>query len=169
VLVGLAPANARGLDWYDGMSDDNVREYSTADQDEVELIAQLAGRAVRTAADPESLIDDLRSQMSEPDRRFAASVMYRRLLTDSYAEALRPGPYGWIDDVLAFREDWGFALDTITGPVRFWHGADDTFSPTSHSLWLAGQIPQAEVHVQRNAAHFGAVEVLPRILAWLTA
>jgi pimeloyl-ACP methyl ester carboxylesterase len=130
---------------------------------------EMIALAVRTAADPESLIDRLRDQASEPDLRFMQSVMYRRLLSASYAEALRVGPYGWIDDIMAFRGDWGFALDRIVPPVRLWHGADDTFSPASHSRWLADRIPRAEVHVQHGAAHFAAVEVLPRILAWLTA
>ena len=167
VLVGLAPSNAEGLDWYEGMSADNVREYSTADQDAAELMEELTERAAATVADPESLLEDLRSQMLKPDLDFVQSVDYRRLLAASYAEALRAGPYGWIDDALAFRHEWGFDLKTITRPVLLWHGADDTFSPTGHSVWLAGQIPGAEVRVVTHTAHFGALEELPRILNWL--
>lgn len=169
VLVGIAPSNATGLDWFDGMADDNVREYSTADSDFAILIERLRVRAERTVSDPESLIDFLRTQMAEPDRRVTDSLALRRLFADTYTEALRHGPGGWIDDVLAFRKDWGFDLDAITSPVRLWHGADDTFSPASHARWLASKIPGAEVQVQRDAAHFSAVEVLPEILAWLTA
>jgi pimeloyl-ACP methyl ester carboxylesterase len=169
VLVGLAPANAAGLDWYEGMSPENARNHATGERGDAELMREMIDLAVRTAADPEGFIDELRAQASEPDLRFMDSVMYRRLLTASYTEALRIGPYGWLDDILAFRGDWGFALDHIIPPVRLWHGAADTFSPASHSKWLADRIPRAEVHVQHGAAHFGAVEVLPRILAWLTA
>ncbi len=97
------------------------------------------------------------------------SVMYRRMFSASYREALRGGPYGWIDDVLAFRTEWGFELDDIPGRVHLWHGAQDTFSPVGHSLWMASRIRQAEVQVERNAAHFTAVEILPRVLSWLTA
>lgn len=169
VLVGLAPANAAGLDWYEGMSAENARNHASAERGDAQLMREMIALAVRTTADPESLIEQLRTQASEPDLRFMQSVMYRRLLSASYAEALRVGPYGWIDDILAFRGDWGFALDRIVPPVRLWHGADDTFSPASHSRWLAARIPRAEVHVQYGAAHFAAVEVLPKILAWLTA
>jgi pimeloyl-ACP methyl ester carboxylesterase len=169
VLVGLAPSNAPGLNWYEGMSEGNARSHSTARRSTAELMRSMTALAAQTAADPESLIEELSTQMSEPDLRFMRSVMYRRLLSASYAEALRVGPYGWIDDVLAFRYDWGFELGAIARPVRLWHGAEDTFSPASHSRWLADRIPAAEVHVQNNAAHFAAVEVLPRILAWLTA
>jgi pimeloyl-ACP methyl ester carboxylesterase len=69
---------------------------------------------------------------------------------------------------MAFRSDWGFALDTIIRLVRLWHGARDTFSPASHSRWLAQRIPLAEVQVQHGAAHFAAMEVLPQILGRLT-
>jgi len=169
VLVGLAPANAEGLDWFEGMSDGNVEEYSTADQSVADLTAGLKAQASRTAANPESLIEALRPQMSGPDLKFVQSTLFRRLLSASYEEALRAGPFGWIDDVLAFRADWGFRLADITNPVLLWHGADDTFSPAQHSRWLADQIPGAVVAVQDNAAHFAAVEVLPTILGWLTA
>jgi pimeloyl-ACP methyl ester carboxylesterase len=169
VLVGLAPSNAGGLDWFDGMAAGNVRDYATAARDTFELTEELRARAARTVADPESLLEALHEQMSPPDRRVITSVAYRRLLSQSYAEALRAGPYGWIDDVLALRDDWGFSLDEIRGPVRLWHGADDTFSPPKHSLWLARQIPGAEVQVQSDTAHFGALEVLPRMLNWLAA
>jgi pimeloyl-ACP methyl ester carboxylesterase len=168
VLVGLAPSNAAGLDWFDGMSDDNVREYSTADADQTVLVERLRRRAERTVRDPESLLELVRTQMAEPDRRVVDSAVFRRLLSQTYAEALRDGPYGWIDDVLALRGDWGFALDTITTPVLLWHGKDDTFSPINHTWWLANRIPGAEVQVQTVTAHFGAFEILPRILARLT-
>ncbi|GIF72917.1 alpha/beta fold hydrolase [Asanoa siamensis] len=166
-LVGLAPSNAAGLDWFDGMAADNVRGYSTADRDRSILAEHLRLRADRIIRDPESLLEFLRTQMAESDRRVVDSAVFRRLLTQTYAEGLRCGPYGWIDDVLALRDDWDFPFDAIAGRVLLWHGKDDTFSPINHLWWLANRIPGAEVRVQTDSAHFGAVEVLPRILAWL--
>jgi pimeloyl-ACP methyl ester carboxylesterase len=96
-------------------------------------------------------------------------VAIRRLLAETYVEALRDGPYGWIDDVFALRSGWGFDLARIAVPVRLWHGELDSLSPVSHSRWLATRIPGAEVQVQAGLAHFGAVEILPQILAWLKA
>jgi pimeloyl-ACP methyl ester carboxylesterase len=169
VLVGLAPTDAAGLDWFQGMSAANANTHTTAKRDTVRLTHEMRELAAQTAADPESLIESLRTQASPPDLRFMQSVIYRRMLADSYADALEIGPYGWLDDILAFRDYWGFELDAIERPVRLWHGAHDTFAPASHSRWLATRIPRAEVHVQYGAAHFAAMEVLPRILAWLTA
>jgi pimeloyl-ACP methyl ester carboxylesterase len=169
VLVGLAPADALGLHWYDGMASENVEEYSTADQDSRTLIERLRLRAERILRNPETLIDQLRSEMHPSDQRIVDDPGIRRKLHATYREAVRHGAAGWIDDVLAFRHSWGFDLETISTPIRLWHGADDTFSPVGHSWWLASQIPGAEMQLQRDAAHFAAMEVLPEILAWLAS
>jgi pimeloyl-ACP methyl ester carboxylesterase len=169
VLVGIAPFDANGLDWLGGMTDANVREYETADSDWSKHVERLRLLADRARRDPESMVDVLKTQMTDPDLRVVDDIAIRRLLTETYVEALRQGPFGWIDDVSAFRSGWGFRLPEITGPVLLWHGADDNFSPVSHARWLAGQIPGAEIQIQARTAHFGAVEVLPEILSWLVA
>ncbi|MET7750824.1 alpha/beta hydrolase [Micromonospora sp. NPDC005367] len=168
VLVGLAPADAPDLDWYGGMTDENVDEHTLGDADTAELRDMLTVRAKDVQRDPMTLLEFLRPQLTEPDIRVVDDVVIRRLLTDMYAEALRHGPEGWIDDVLAVHRSWGFDLGAIRLPVRLWHGEQDRFSPVSHSRWLAARIPTAEVQVQPGAAHFGAVEILPQTLAWLT-
>ena len=91
------------------------------------------------------------------------------MLIETYAEALRTSDYGWIDDVLAFCSPWGFDPATVRVPVLLWHGASDVLSPVSHARWLADRIPSAAVVVQAGAAHFGALDVLPDILRWLSA
>ncbi|SCF39757.1 Pimeloyl-ACP methyl ester carboxylesterase [Micromonospora mirobrigensis] len=168
VLVGLAPAGAPDLDWYSGMTDGNVDDFGLADEDAAELKLSLTERARNAQRDPMTLLEVLRPQLSESDIRVVDDVTIRRLLTDMYAEALRHGPDGWIDDVLALRRAWDFDLGAIRAPVRLWHGEQDRFSPVAHSRWLADRIANAEVQVQPGAAHFGAVEILPQTLAWLT-
>jgi len=167
VLVSVAPADAHGLDWYDGMAGSNVEEYTRARQGADVLAAELSARSELIREDPESLLQFLEPELTAPDRRILRDPGIRRLLTGTYAEALRQGPEGWIDDVLALRESWGFALTKISVPVLLWHGADDVFSPVAHTLWLASQIPSAQIEVEHGAAHFDAVKVLPRILAQL--
>jgi pimeloyl-ACP methyl ester carboxylesterase len=167
ILVGLAPADAQELDWFGGMTDTNVHAYTAANVDRSRLVERLRLQADRARRDPESLVDVLRGQMTDPDLRVVDNIVIRRLLAEAYAEALRHSPYGWIDDVLALRSDWGFAPQRIEPPVLLWHGADDNFNPASHTRWLASRIPGAEARVQAQTAHFGAVQVLPEMLAWL--
>ncbi|MGC4870125.1 alpha/beta fold hydrolase [Micromonospora sp. DT53] len=167
VLVGLAPAGAPDLDWYAGMAESNVEDFGQADEDLAELTLNLKVRADEARRDPMTLLDFLRPQLPDEDIRVVDDIAIRRLLTDMYSEALRHGPEGWIDDVLAIRRGWAFDLGAIRAEVRLWHGEQDRFSPVEHSHWLASRIPRAEVQVQAGAAHFGAVEILPQTLTWL--
>jgi pimeloyl-ACP methyl ester carboxylesterase len=163
-LVGLAPSDAE-VDWYDGMAPMNVDEYAMVDNGPSAVRADLARRAAEVRNDPESLLRLLRPELTGRDLRVVENVSIRHQLADTYAEALRHGAEGWIDDVLAFRQPWGFDLSSIKQPVLLWHGADDRFSPAQHTRWLAGQISNSALTVQTGAAHFGALEILPSVLA----
>ena len=170
VLVSLAPYNARGLDWYAGMNDYNVREYTAADADADMDFHSLRGWAEAARQDPRHMIESLRSDLCEFDHRVVGDVALRRLLLDTYREGLRQGAEGWMDDVIAFRRPWGFELSDIRSRTLFWHGADDRFSPVEHTFWLHGQITggaRAELHIQPEIGHFGAFEVLPEVLSWI--
>jgi pimeloyl-ACP methyl ester carboxylesterase len=166
VLVSLAPWAAEGLDWFAGMAESNVREFTTAAAEPESLIRELAQTA-RIKADPTSHVTTLGPEMPEADRRVVADTGIRALLAKNFAEALRHSAAGWIDDALAFCSPWGFNLSDIRVPVLLWHGEDDVFSPAAHARWLADQIPTAELWVRPDTAHFGALEVVPDVLSWL--
>lgn len=169
VLVTIAPPEAEGLNWLDGMTKSNVREYQAAAKGRKDIteFTEAAAHAIR--AEPATLLASLNAELPQPDRRVVADRGIRSLLLETYTEALRWSAYGWIDDTLAFCSPWGFDPATVTIPVLLWHGANDNFSPVSHARWLAERIPTAAVIVQANAAHFGAFDVLPDILQWLSS
>lgn len=169
VLVSIAPVSAPDLDWFAGMNEANIAEYNAADVDYEELVARLTLRAELAMIDPDSMVQFLEPQMSDSDRHIVEDISFRRLLHANYQEALRPGPHGWIDDALAFRQPWGFPLHAIRTEVKLWHGLSDTFSPVEHTRWLRRQLVNAKVsiQIQPNAAHFDAMPVLPEILTWL--
>lgn len=168
VLVGLAPANAAELNWYAGMVNSNIDEYNAA-ADRADLVRRLELLGGRTMMDPENLIEHLWVEMTEADRSIVGDAAMRKQLLATYAEALKHGPYGWIDDVLALRHDWGFDPAEIHEdiPVLLWHGAEDNFSPASHTEWLARRIKSAQLQVAPGRAHFAAMEILPDMLPWL--
>jgi pimeloyl-ACP methyl ester carboxylesterase len=99
-------------------------------------------------------------------------VAIQQLLTETYAEAVRHGAQGWIDDTIALRSPWLFELSAIEVPVLIWHGQDDVFSPVRHARWLADQIragregARVAVMIEQNAAHFDAFEMVPDVLVW---
>lgn len=168
-LVGLAPAGAEGLDWFAGMTPANVTEYSTARLGHQAVAERLEMAAARIRADPGGMIAHLYADLTEFDRQVVADAGIRKMLVSNFAEGLRRSAHGWIDDVMAFTSPWGFDPGQIVVPALLWHGADDRFAPADHGRWLGGRIPGAIGIVDPGQSHFGALDILPRALAWLAS
>ncbi|WP_329277381.1 alpha/beta fold hydrolase [Streptomyces sp. NBC_01451] len=166
-LVGLAPRDAEGLDWFAGMAPSNVSEFQTAFTDPERFVARLIPRSAAIRSDPTKLLEDLRLELTDDDRMIVSDNAIRSMLLRNYREALRTSPYGWIDDALALTGPWGFDPAQIDVPVLLWHGGKDVFSPASHSSWLAARIPGATAVLEPAAAHFAALRALPAALNWL--
>lgn len=166
-LVTLAPRDAEGLDWYEGMSAFNVDEFRTAFKDPERFMARLIPRSHAIRSDPAKLLEQIRQDLTDDDCRIVSDNGIRSMLMRNYVEALRTSPYGWIDDALALTGPWGFDPADIRTPVLLWHGVQDVFSPAAHSSWLAERIPQATCVLEPAAAHFAALRALPDVLGWL--
>lgn len=153
-MVTVAPYGAPGLDWFDGMAQINLDEFGAALEGEETLRAWMAGEGEEYRhVTGEQLAASLGEAIPEVDRA---------VLTGDEAEkqaagirrALEHGFDGWVDDDLAFARPWGFALDTITRPVRIWQGELDRLVPVSHGRWLADQIPGARFAMAPGMGHF---------------
>ncbi|MDT6987634.1 alpha/beta fold hydrolase [Streptomyces lusitanus] len=166
-MVGLAPRDARGLNWFAGMAPSNVTEFRTAVSDPERFAAGIIPRSARIRDDPARLLEELRADLTADDRLIVSDNTVRSMLLRNYREALGTSPYGWIDDALALTGPWGFDPASIKVPVLLWHGQEDVFSPASHSAWLAERIPRATAVLEPSAAHFAALRALPRVLEWL--
>ncbi|WP_329518597.1 alpha/beta fold hydrolase [Spirillospora sp. NBC_01491] len=158
-LAGMAPRDAAGLDWTAGMMAGN----------QVSAIAALLGRAavhthlsaVGSAAPP---------ALPEAEQTVLARPAIRDMLGAAFAEAMRPGLDGWVDDVVAlWGSPWGFDAASVGVPVRIWHGAQDSVVPVAHGEWLAGRIPGATLVRQEDAGHAGHFDATPATLEWLLA
>ena len=57
-------------------------------------------------------------------------------LVAGYAEGLRTGVDGWLDDDLAFVKPWGFEPSQLSVPVFVWQGSEDLMVPIAHGQWL---------------------------------
>jgi pimeloyl-ACP methyl ester carboxylesterase len=169
VLVGLAPFDAKGLDWFAGMAGANVRDYSAASQSAANVSRSLVPQAESIRADPGRLFARLDPDMPQSDRHVVMNLAIRTMLMANFAEALRESPDGWVDDVVALSRPWGFDPADITVPVLLWHGEHDVFVPAAHTRWLADRISGARAVVHPGAAHFGSLEILPEVLSWLVS
>lgn len=167
VLCSLAPRDAEGLDWKLGMAHSNVEAYQNVEKDLDALIATLNARAGRVRNNSEGLLKVLWPELVDQDKAVVGDIALRQIIARIHAEALKDTAEGWIDDVIALGNPWGFDLSDISAPVKLWAGGDDVFSPVGHTRWLAKRIERAEVEIEPSSAHFRSVEVLPKILTWI--
>ncbi|GHA59768.1 alpha/beta hydrolase [Streptomyces tauricus] len=168
-LASLAPPSSEGLNWFEGMAESHVEEYTGALTDPVDFAERLASRAAGIRTDPAQFLASIRDGLTESDRRIVSAPAVSDMLLRGYREALRTSAYGWLDDNLALLSHWGFDPARITRPVLLWHGAEDTFSPVGHFEWLARNIPRARPVLDPKGGHFSALEALPDVLDWLCA
>ena len=152
--AGLAPYGAEGLDWFGGMNAGGAAS----------LRAALAGRAAKEAY-----------EASDPpfDPAMFTAADYAALegawawLNSVVGPAQAAGPGGLIADDLAYVAPWGFDVAQIRCPVLLLHGAADRVVPCSHSEWLAGQIPGAELRLRPDDGHISILNSGEAALEWL--
>jgi pimeloyl-ACP methyl ester carboxylesterase len=153
VIAGVAPWDADGLDFLAGMGEQNIDEFALALQGEAAirpgLTAEAASLREATVAD---LVKGLDTLLPEVDRAVLTDE-YGADLTANFAEALRRGVDGWLDDDLAFVRPWGFSLADIAVPSFVWQGSEDLMVPFTHGQWLAGHIPGVTAHLETGEGH----------------
>jgi pimeloyl-ACP methyl ester carboxylesterase len=170
-VVGPAPFDAEGLDWFAGMSAGNVEGFTRACEGEAAyrpLVERLAREAVASVEAgqlpippdydlPDTDLAALRGRLLEPGHRQRTRMAYLG------------GVDGWIDDVIAMTRSWGFHLSQITVPVSVWYGPMDVLSPRGHAEWLLAHVPGAERRELPTGGHLLGDRDLDSLYAWLTA
>jgi pimeloyl-ACP methyl ester carboxylesterase len=152
-LAGVAPYPAEGLDWLDGMGQDNLDEFGATLAGRETLERYLREQAdAMLAADPDAIADTLRSLLSPPDAAVLTGE-FAAYLAEATRRAIGERLDGWIDDDFVFMNPWGFELDEIRVPVQLLHGAQDRFVPITHGEWLAGRIPGVDAHLSAEDGH----------------
>lgn len=73
--------------------------------------------------------------------------------TDQYAEAVRQGPWGAVDDELAQLGDWGFEPEAIASPTAIFYDPFETVLPPQHPQWLADHIPNSTLVITHTLGH----------------
>ena len=153
VISGVAPYGLADLDWIAGMGDDNVAEFGAALLGEPTLRPFLEeARGHLKDTDAAGIIASLDSLLPDVDKAVLTDE-FGEDMAASFAEALRHGVDGWVDDDLAFTEPWGFTLDEISGPVMIWQGSLDLMVPFAHGQALASRIARASVHLEEGEGH----------------
>ncbi len=164
-LAGVAPYDAVGLDWSDGMGVENVEDFVAAAQ----------GATIYQALLEETLPPVFKATRDDIEAAFGSLVtdVDAAYLTDDFADYVarsfrRSGEQGVVgarDDGLALVAPWGFDLATITVPVAVWQGRQDAMVPFAHGQWLAEHVAGATAHLFEDEGHLSLFSQLDRLLA----
>lgn len=163
-LAGVAPYDAPGLDWADGMGPENVRDFEAAVAGREAFAAIAAEQAEElatvTAAD---LVAAFGGLVDEVDAAALSDDMGASVAA-SFNHAVAQGPGGMVEDTLQIVRPWGFELAHITVPVAVWQGAHDKMVPFAHGKWLAEAIPGARPHLYDDEGHISLGAKMDEIL-----
>jgi pimeloyl-ACP methyl ester carboxylesterase len=167
-LASLAPYGADGLDYFDGMGQENA--------DDIRLtLADEASARMKTEKDREELLatpatDAVKAMESllTPTDAMALRGDLAEYLTSSAQDGLAPGSQGWWEDNCTIWP-WGFDLASITVPVLLLHGRQDMFVPFGHGEWLAAHIPGVQARLTDDDGHLTLLRNrVPEVHAWLS-
>jgi pimeloyl-ACP methyl ester carboxylesterase len=168
-IAGVAPYDAEGLAFLDGMGEENHDEFGAA------LEGEEALRPYLELARPELLeitgdrIFDQMASLIPPVDRESLTGEYGDFLAHGFRQAVSVGVAGWMDDDLAFTRPWGFDVSEISVPTFVWQGSDDLMVPFAHGQWLAEHVPGAVSHLETGEGHLSiGIGAMGRMLDELT-
>jgi pimeloyl-ACP methyl ester carboxylesterase len=169
-IVGVAPYDILGDEWYDGMDPMNIKEFGWALEGEARLIPETeresAAMLARMAEDPATVLGDF--DLPEADQAILARPDVAAVMQSSLIECVRNGVFGWVDDDLAFTRPWGFDLATIRVPTAVWWGSEDVLVPPRHGEWLAAAVPNALTRIDHSHGHQPDPDThIARLFPWL--
>ncbi|GAB2673631.1 alpha/beta fold hydrolase [Kribbella swartbergensis] len=127
--LGVADYTASDLDFFAGMSDDDVREWKDTERGEAWIV--------------EHEYRDLVAWLDGPDPLPDVSGELREMLLEAFREGVANGPGGYVDDAISLVSPWGFRLDQVKAPTRVMAATEDESVPRRHTEWLVAGIPGA--------------------------
>jgi pimeloyl-ACP methyl ester carboxylesterase len=168
-LAGLAPYGADGLDWFEGMGQENADDFKLVAADKAGARAKLEkDREEFLAATADDLAKAFQTLLSPVDAATLTGELAEYLAFSGH-EGLAPGTDGWCEDAVAQVSPWGFELTDISVPVMVMHGRHDKFVPVGHGEWLAAHIPGVDARILDNDGHLTLIQNrIPEVHTWLS-
>lgn len=100
----------------------------------------------------------------EGDRRLLSRPEFKAMFLDDLLNGSRKQLAAPFADVIAFVRDWGFRLDEVKVPVRWWHGDKDHIVPFDHGRHAVSLLPDATMTVLPGESHLGGLGRAEEIL-----
>ena len=144
--------DAEGLNFLEGMGQQNIDEFALALQGEEAIRPSNEAEAVGLRnTDAAGIIEGMATLLPDVDRAVLTAEFGEDMVAN-FAEGLRTGVDGWVDDDLASVAPWGFSLAEIAVPTFVWQGSEDLMVPFAHGQWLAARVPGATARLRRPRA-----------------
>jgi pimeloyl-ACP methyl ester carboxylesterase len=168
-IAGAGPFGADGLDFLDGMAQENIDEFGAALAGPDALAVFLEAQVPTYGAVTGPEIAEAFGGLAPPVDRAALTGDYAESVAEDVRLALANGIWGWFDDDLAFLRPWGFDVAAIRVPVDVWQGAQDTMVPFAHGRWLADHCGTVRAHLSADHGHLSlaAASIRPILDAML--
>jgi pimeloyl-ACP methyl ester carboxylesterase len=93
----------------------------------------------------------------EGDRRLLERPEFGAMFLDDLLNGSRKQLAAPFADVAVFAKDWGFRLDQVKVPVRWWHGDKDHIVPFEHGVHVVSRLPDAELYTLPGESHLGGL------------
>jgi pimeloyl-ACP methyl ester carboxylesterase len=103
----------------------------------------------------------------EADRHLLTRPEFKAMFLDDLLNGSRKQLAAPFNDVMLFAKDWGFRLDDVKVPVRWWHGDHDHIIPFSHGEHVVSRLPYAELFHLPEESHLAGLGRGEEILSTL--
>jgi pimeloyl-ACP methyl ester carboxylesterase len=100
----------------------------------------------------------------EGDRRLLVRPEFKAMFLDDLLNGARKQLAAPFADVIVFARDWGFRLEQVKIPVRWWHGDRDHIVPFAHGQHVVSRLPDAELYHLPGESHLAGLGRAEEIL-----
>lgn len=133
----------------------------------IRLAATGLVRLIRPVASPAL---EMYAWMSpEGDRRMLGRPEFKAMFLDDLLNGSRKQVAAPFYDIVVFERDWGFRLDDVTVPVRWWHGDHDHIVPFAHGRHVVSRLPDAQLTELPYESHLGGLGYAQEIIGTMIA
>ena len=123
-------------------------------------------RLIKPVAEPVLFL--YASVSPEGDRRLLVRPEFKAMFLDDLLNGSRKQLAAPFADVVVFARDWGFRLDEVKVPVRWWHGDCDHIVPFEHGEHVVAMLPDAELYTLPGESHLGGLGETEAIMATMS-
>jgi len=121
----------------------------------IRLAASTLIRMIRPVAEPAVYLYAAISP--EADRKMLVRPEFKAMFLDDLLNGSRKQMAAPFADIVVFARDWGFRLDEVKVPVRWWHGDRDHIVPFAHGQHVVSGLPDAELHHLPGESHLAGL------------